>query len=53
MNINFGDTSFDGDHKKPDEPDPTPPDPPTPTEGTLDVQVEVVSWGPVSQDVEI
>ena len=53
LNINFGDTSFDGDHKKPDEPDPTPPDPPTPTEGTLDVQVEVVSWGPVSQDVEI
>lgn len=60
LNITFGDTSFDGTLEKPTDPDPDPdpedpdpPTPPTPTTGDLDVQVEVVSWGPVSQDVEI
>ena len=49
MNVTFGDTSFDGDHEK----DPNIPIPPRPTTGDLDVQVEVVNWGQVSQDVEI
>lgn len=52
LNITFGDTSFDGTIEK-DPDDPTPPTPPAPTTGDLDVQVEVVNWGPVSQDVEI
>ena len=49
LNVTFGDTSFDGDHEK----DPNIPIPPRPTTGDLDVQVEVVNWGQVSQDVEI
>lgn len=53
LNITFGDNSFDGTTEKdPDDPNP-PITPPTPTTGELDVQVEVVNWGPVSQDVEI
>ena len=49
LNVTFGDTSFDGNHEK----DPNIPIPPRPTTGDLDVQVEVVNWGQVSQDVEI
>lgn len=52
LNISFGPNSFDGI----EEDDPTPPTPPTPPEptiGELDVQVEVVGWGPVTQEVEI
>ena len=49
LNVTFGDTSFDGDHEK----DPNIPIPPRPTTGDLDVQVEVVNWGQVNQDVEI
>ena len=49
LNISFGPNSFDGV----EEDEPLPPIPPTPTTGTLDVQVEVVGWGPVDQPVEI
>lgn len=49
LNISFGPNSFTGIREE----DPTPPTPPTPTTGDLDVQVEVVGWGPVDQPVEI
>ena len=49
LNISFGPNSFTGIT----EDEPTPPIPPTPTTGDLDVQVEVVGWGPVDQPVEI
>ena len=49
LNISFGPNSFTGIT----EDEPTPPTPPTPTTGDLDVQVEVVGWGPVDQPVEI
>ncbi len=52
LNISFGPNSFEGIEE--DEPvPPTPPTPPVPTTGELDVQVEVVGWGPVNQEVEI
>lgn len=52
LNITFGDNSFEG--VPDDEPlPPTPPTPPTPVTGSLTVQVEVVGWGPINQDVVI
>lgn len=51
LNITFGDSSFDGNHEK--NPDIPVPPIPTPTTGDLDLQVEVVNWGEVNQDVEI
>lgn len=52
LNISFGPNSFDGIEEGDPTP-PTPPTPPEPTTGVLDVQVEVVGWGPVTQEVEI
>ncbi|MCD7849428.1 MAG: hypothetical protein LUH63_06600 [Parabacteroides sp.] len=48
LNITFGVNSFTGITE--DEPTPPGPGPdPGPTTGNLDVQVEVIGWGPVNQ----
>lgn len=54
LNVTFGSNSFEGiTEDEPTPPDPGPGPDPEPVTGYLDVQVEVVGWGPVSQDVEI
>ncbi len=52
LNISFGPNSFTGIRDEDPTP-PTPPTPPGPTTGDLNVKVEVVGWGPVSQVVII
>ena len=49
LNITFGPNSFEGI----DIDDPVPPIPPAPVVGELDVQVEVVGWGPIDSEVVI
>lgn len=53
LSLTFGPNSFDSivPPSPPPPPDPTPE--PEPTTGDLDVQVEVVGWGPVDQHIEI
>ena len=54
ITITFRDKNFEGDRIDPPvDPPIDPVDPPETEEAQLDVQVQVIGWGPVNQDVEI